>query len=207
MAVAINSGPIEATDLIRHVPPDRWRELMLARRRFCEINISYDCRSLVQFVNDAQEMFATLKFKSPEAMIREGYGLQPEEIGVAVEWLKLNPPKEPISLEQVKKLAGHGGDRKSEKVKGQVRNTKLKPGTDTRDYILARLDRDGHDKLAAKVRSGEMSANAAAIEAGFRKPPTPLKQILKLIPKLTSAEWQQVRARGDERFERRVRFA
>jgi hypothetical protein len=40
-------------------------------------------------------------------------------------------------------------------------------------YILLRLDRDGHSELAAKVRSGAMSANAAAVAAGFRKKPTP----------------------------------
>lgn len=38
-----------------------------------------------------------------------------------------------------------------------------------RDYDLARLNRDGHTELAAKVRAGKLSANAAAIEAGFRK--------------------------------------
>jgi hypothetical protein len=44
----------------------------------------------------------------------------------------------------------------------------LKHGT--ADHWLARLDRDYPD-LAARVRAKELSANAAAIEAGFRKPP------------------------------------
>ena len=35
-------------------------------------------------------------------------------------------------------------------------------------------------------------ANAAAIEAGFRKKPTPFETILKLLPKLSDNEWQQV---------------
>jgi hypothetical protein len=42
-----------------------------------------------------------------------------------------------------------------------------KRGTNSR-YTLARLERDA-PKLAAKVRNGELSANAAAIEAGFRE--------------------------------------
>jgi hypothetical protein len=54
-----------------------------------------------------------------------------------------------------------------------------------RAYILARLDRDGYTELAAKVRAGTMSANAAAIEAGFRKQSTPLEWVKKLLPKLT----------------------
>jgi hypothetical protein len=38
-------------------------------------------------------------------------------------------------------------------------------GRTSRAYILARLDRDGLAELAARVRAGEISANAAAIEA------------------------------------------
>jgi len=41
-------------------------------------------------------------------------------------------------------------------------------------YILARLDRDGHAALAAKVRALQMSASSAAIAAGYHKPPPPL---------------------------------
>ena len=58
-----------------------------------------------------------------------------------------------------------------------------------REYILARLDRDGHAALAAKVRAGKLSANAAAIKAGFRNPPaTPFERIIGLLPKLSAAE-------------------
>jgi hypothetical protein len=66
-------------------------------------------------------------------------------------------------------LGLHGGDRKSEKAKDQDRNpTLIGRG---RDYDIARLERDRPD-LAARVRANELSANAAAIEAGFRKKPT-----------------------------------
>lgn len=58
-------------------------------------------------------------------------------------------------------------------------------------YLLARLDRDGFTDLAARVRSREISAHAAAIEAGFRKLPTSLKLLKK--------EWS--RATEDERDE------
>jgi hypothetical protein len=86
-------------------------------------------------------------------------------------------------------------------------NRSMKPvhGT-TRAYTLDRLKRERPD-LFDKVKLGKMSANAAAIEAGFRKQATPLEHILKLLPKLTPTEWRQLRARGDERFERRVRIA
>jgi hypothetical protein len=66
----------------------------------------------------------------------------------------------------------------------------------SRAYILARLDDGGHTKLAAKVRAGKMSALAAAIAAGFKKKPTPYEQVLKLWPKLTESERQQLTRRS-----------
>jgi hypothetical protein len=60
-----------------------------------------------------------------------------------------------------------------------------------RAYTEARLRRDRPD-LAARVRSGELSANAAAIEAGFRKQATPIQKMLRWVPDLTEDEWQQL---------------
>ena len=67
-------------------------------------------------------------------------------------------------------LGKHGGDRKSEAVKDQVGNARLK-GNGSVERILARLDRDGHAELAAMVRTGKMSANAAAQLLDWRKKP------------------------------------
>lgn len=39
----------------------------------------------------------------------------------------------------------------------------------SRDYTLARLERDGETELLLAVERGEISANQAAIEAGYRK--------------------------------------
>lgn len=64
-------------------------------------------------------------------------------------------------------LGKHGGDRKSEKAKDQGSNTTLVDRG--RDYTMARLRRD-NPELAAQVEAGELSANAAAIQAGFRHP-------------------------------------
>jgi hypothetical protein len=80
-------------------------DLMLARRHFAEVNVSYDCRCLVQFCDDAAAMHKELGFDTPEAMIRDGYGLEPEEVNLALEWIRLNPPDEPVSLQAAKTLA------------------------------------------------------------------------------------------------------
>jgi hypothetical protein len=93
----------------------------------------------------------------------------------------------------VVEIGKHGGAREgagrpkkgeSRGAENQDANGNLKKlGSNARAYILARLDPDGYIELAAKVRAGTMSANAAAIEAGFRKQSTPL--VKKLLPKLT----------------------
>lgn len=64
-------------------------------------------------------------------------------------------------------------------------------------YTLDRLKREAPHLFQA-VCAGELSANAAAIEAGFRKKPTPYEQIQKLIPKLSKAEKAALRRALDE---------
>ena len=53
-----------------------------------------------------------------------------------------------IPFDQAVTLGKHGGDRKSEKAKDQGDNVTLKERGNSRAYILARLDRDGHAELA-----------------------------------------------------------
>jgi hypothetical protein len=57
----------------------------------------------------------------------------------------------------------------------------------SRAYMLTRLKQQ-KPELFKRVTRGEMSANAAAIEAGFRKKPSALDKIRKLLPKLTAEE-------------------
>lgn len=110
-------------------------------------------------------------------------------------------------------LHGHGGDRRSEKAKadqgGNDENvTTLKPNEkNTKAHILARLDRDRPD-LAARVRAGTMTANAAAIEAGFRKPSKRKKlsrvdRFEKAMSKWTKAERRSLWLKLEAEFGRR----
>jgi hypothetical protein len=69
--------------------------------------------------------------------------------------------------------------------------SKARQGTG-KAYTLRRLQRLGRTDLVNRVAAGELSANAAAIEAGIRKKPTPLESALKLIPKLTDDEWGEL---------------
>jgi hypothetical protein len=65
-----------------------------------------------------------------------------------------------------------------------------------RAYILARLDRDRPD-LADLVRVRKLTANKAAVLAGFRRKPTALETILRLLPQLTGADCEVLRHKLD----------
>ena len=92
-------------------------------------------------------------------------------------------------------LAPHGGDQKSEDAKNRGSNTtSIGRGA---QYIAARLERDGHTELAAKVRAHEMPAITAAIEVGYRKPVSLFtqtkKMITKVLPGLTDDQREELR--------------
>jgi hypothetical protein len=216
MAVVIDSGPVRAQDRPRRVPQEKWRDLMLARRYFLQVNLKYDCRCLVEFVKDAEQMFGALGYANADAMIREGYQLDPSEIKLAVEWLKIRAPDEPVGIDEAKLQAAaahaqqvEAKDLANPSRQGQrtdlVRNENKVPykvrgrpheGTAEADQRRLRKDRpDIHERVLA----GELSPNAGMMEAGFRKrrqrkPKSVLPRILKLLPKLTADERAELRA-------------
>lgn len=80
-------------------------------------------------------------------------------------------------------LPKHGGNH-------QDNNVMLPPAEqqgNSREYTLRRLKRDAPE-LAEMVISGELSANAAAIEAGFRKRATPLDTLRRAWDKASADE-------------------
>jgi hypothetical protein len=83
-----------------------------------------------------------------------------------------------------------GGDRKSEHAIKDA-NSNLdeleKPTGTTRRYALRRLRKDRPD-LHARVLGGELSANAAMVEAGFRRKPSTVETLIKTWDRATSEE-------------------
>ncbi len=103
--VDVDSGPVRADQRFDEVPVDKWDLLMWEKRDFIKRNLNYDCRNLVQFVKDAEDAYKELGFDSANEMISHGYELEPNQIRIAVEWLELEKPDEPISLDAaVKKV-------------------------------------------------------------------------------------------------------
>jgi hypothetical protein len=85
-------------------------------------------------------------------------------------------------------------------------NVMSRPQGNAAAYTIARLKRD-YPKLAKKVVSGVMSANAAAIEAGFRKQPTALDRLRKDWKAATAKQRTQFLAeiRGNNNDKRKVK--
>lgn len=69
---------------------------------------------------------------------------------------------------EIQPLAEHGGDRRSDAVQVDPVNLKAQGGN-SRDYVIARLERDD-PQLAQRVKRGEVTATAAARQKGWRKP-------------------------------------
>jgi hypothetical protein len=164
--VTIDSGRIEASNKFREVPRSKWESLVQVKRDFLFVNINYDCRCLIEFCEEAEEVYAELGYASSEEMIREGYELDPSQIELAVAWLNTNGMDRPVPLaeaiakvEAMPELPEHG-----EIGKGRVRGdnvTSTERGNAT-EYTLRRLKRDAPELLEA-IKRGELSVNAAAI--------------------------------------------
>lgn len=172
------------------VPREQWAALIEERVNFCKNVLPSDCRLLLFFIEDGQKS-EWMGFETRERYIRDGLRLDPEMVDLALRGIQLSDPDKPLGYEPARVLGEHERGIEGGKA-GPGRGNKTGSST-TRfgrgiDYILARLDRDGHKHLSAEVRSGTMSANAAAIEAGFRKKPTPFEIVLKQIPRLTADE-------------------
>jgi hypothetical protein len=97
-------------------------------------------------------------------------------------------PDEAVEYARAITLGKHGGGHGNQHTGG-------KPKRGSAAHWLARLDRAGHAKLAAKVRAGEITARAAAKLLGWQADTTPLARILKLVPKLSNKKHARLIAR------------
>lgn len=101
-----------------------------------------------------------------------GYGEDPRRVEAL-----LKDDAEALRMFRAATTAPHGGDRKSEDAAIKADIVILEPPKqgNSRAYTLDRLHRDA-PALYEQVVAGTLTANAAAIQAGFRKVKTPLEQ-------------------------------
>lgn len=92
----------------------------------------------------------------------DGWGEDPKKVEAIIK-----DDAEVLELYREAMVGKHGGDRKSEEaIKPDNRSLEDEYGT-TRSYTLSRLKRE-FPELFQRVVDKELSANAAAIQAGFR---------------------------------------
>ena len=187
----IDSGPITADLRLRQVPQDQWFTLMQVRRSFLAVHLAYDCRRLLEFVEDAEAMAEPLGFANAEDFVRRGLELDPKQVNWALEGLRRldsNEIKSKVKYARAIEIGKHGGNRKKD---FQSNPITLKRGT-SRPYILARLERDGYTDLLAQIHAKEITAKAAARKAGYIKTPTIFEQVAKQVQKLSKPEWKKL---------------
>jgi hypothetical protein len=163
-AVKIHTG-VYPLDQAATTPRSAWPELVRSRRLACG-SLKIDCRALLFYVEDAAKN-DWLGYPAREDYLRQGLELEPETVAWALDGLRQLDREQRVPFDEAVVLGQRGGDRRSEKVKDQVSTGNLNGGNNI-NYTLARLRRDRPD-LAKRVAAGELSANAAAIEAGFRR--------------------------------------
>lgn len=189
--VTIDSGRIEASNKFREVPRSKWESLVRIKRDFLFVSINYDCRCLIEFCEEAEEVYAELGYASSEEMIREGYELDPSQIELAVAWLKHNEPQKQIGLkavakkaDEVRTLHADHPDWTQQQIADEVgcsqpyvaqvisKNSESEESV-IPDHLKSHTDKADFRKLPPElqqqVRAKEVSLNAAAIKAGIRK--------------------------------------
>jgi hypothetical protein len=141
-------------------------------------------------------------FGSEERYLRDGLGIDDTDAATwAVRGLQLLNQDVPVTFAAAVTLGKQGpplGNRNAAKVKDKNKGsnkTIVSLGRGA-DYTVARLDRD-LPELAQAVRRGEITANAAAVQAGFRKPtwtaPADPERLAQAIEKRFPG-WRLVRA-------------
>ena len=86
-------------------------------------------------------------------------------------------------------LGKHGTNQHTKKDKGEdiTLSSPLAQQGNSREYLIARLDRD-HPEVAAQVHAGTLSARAGAIRAGIIRELSPLEKAQAAFRRLTKED-------------------
>ena len=179
MRVIIDSGPPTATDRPIDIPKKKWFSLMQEKRSFLHINIKYDCRCLLEFIEDAEEMWDELGFTSRDDLIVNGYELDPSEVNLAAQWLKIKDPGAEVpfdvAIQEAREMplitkaeAGAKGGR-GNKANKELNSFAVKKGP-TAQYHLRRIARD-KPELLDEIEAGSITLAEAKKIAGIKENP------------------------------------
>lgn len=170
-----------------------WQTVDLLKRYL--FNIEQTWRQADEVVGELKGVHAEKILPSPDRPYGSFDKLCKELLGMRAQEVAKR-----IDREKIKALGPHGGDRRSNQLQvGGAAN--LKVGANTADYVTARLKREDPE-LAGRVISGEISADAAARQKGWRREPRP-----RIRVRLDSAESAALTLRKHMPRETRMRLA
>lgn len=176
-------------------PEDKQADLTISLISYVDRELTTDVERALRFVDIAEKnrlwRFVN-KASLAELFERRDLTLEAiEQYRRGVQLLRDKGFSGAITKEQAKAAAITDAEAKKEKQKRGPKPKsefpdnirKLKSGGTDTEYTLRRLARD-HEPILAKVKSGELSVNQAAIAAGIRKKPTPEDTCLKAFSKV-----------------------
>jgi hypothetical protein len=179
----IRTGQIDSVTPGVDVSTKNWKHLLAARRRHCNDQFQHDCKELLFFIADGR-VNNFFGYPDETAYWRDGLRLEPESVPFAENYLRTHmarleasidgkdwrkiPFNEAVELGKKSGGAPIGNESASKNNPDTIKLVSRRGYGTSRAYVLARLKGDRPD-LAQRVIDGELSANAAAIEAGIRK--------------------------------------
>ena len=132
----------------------------------CWKRVRFDLQDWEKEVEEARQnkIWEKLGYDSIDEVLAKEVGYSEVELKIKIKQARDNP----LAEQEIGIEGGKPGPGRGNKTDG---NTNCLNGT-TVDYTLRRLARDKPELLDA-IERGELSVNAAAIQAGIRKKPTP----------------------------------
>ena len=185
-AVSVDQGMPGPEESAHKVDRSRWQLLAMARRRWAEIDLPFDCRLLRTVVDEAPMLAEGLGLESGDRFLTDYLSLDLDLVGRVLGWLEQEQPTEAVPLAvaaATRALNLTGTFAEAGNPHGNLDNIKVTAqgeGGTSAAYLAARLKKAGRDDLLEQVGPEKpyRSIRAAAIEAGIIKPvPT-----VRLVP-------------------------
>jgi len=194
-AVSVDQGMPGPEESAHKVDRSRWQLLAMARRRWAEIDLPFDCRLLRTVVDEAPMLAEGLGMESGDHFLTDYLSLDLDLVRRVLGWLEQEQPTEAVPLAvaaatRALNLSGPfaeaGDNQHTLKDRGpDIVRTSANTGGNSAAYLAARLKKAGRDDLLEQVGPEKpyRSIRAAAIKAGIIKPvPT-----VRLVPDPTRA--------------------
>ena len=97
----IKTGTVYHEDRLTATPRAQWPALLRERRMYIETQFEYDCRCIVQYLDEAEEVYIELGYESADEMIQQELLIKPEWVRIAVTWLNQEQRFEPVTKAEV----------------------------------------------------------------------------------------------------------